>query len=190
VALKFDPQGNMLATCGLDLLCRIWSEIDGYWMCTQEIELEKQPASLCWSPHVGSSNSGSLLLAIGSEEGTVSLFLISSLSAESAAFNGEAPVENLGPKQINEIRCHSMHPVKHIAIHSSGTLMATGCSKSNGLINFWCLEQGLLVNTYTGPGGVSDICWIGENALAAGFTRSRVISLFLFRIEFSNNSIL
>jgi len=173
-AMKFDPLGRSLATCGSDLMCRIWLEMDEYWMCNHEIDLDSETTALCWSPYVGHGEYA-LLLAVGSNCGTMSIWLLNDYDRPLPAtcVNEDKTIET-DPKLVHTVRCHPYHPVTCLAIHPKGNIIAVGSSKANG-VNLWSLNHGMLVNTINGHGGVNDFTWIGESALAACFNRSEVI---------------
>jgi len=65
-------------------------------------------------------------------------------------------------------------PVTCLAIQDNGVLLASGCSKGTGIVNIWSLEDGTLLRTRTGAGGVHSLAWVGNSGLAVCFGRSKV----------------
>jgi WD40 repeat protein len=181
LGMKFDPKGRILATCGADLACRIWVEVDGYWGCHHEFELDGEITSMSWSPFVGDTDHP-LLLSLGFSSGNISVWLFSDYDRNSREVSPSRRVSNINdekhsldtePKLITTLKCHPFHPVTSMAIHPKGNVVAVGSTKANS-VNFWSLQYGVLLSTVTGFGGVNDLCWVGANALTAGFNRSEV----------------
>ena len=54
--MKWDPRGQLLATCGVDGMCRIWKDMEGVWTCVHTLVPPHEPVSLAWSPLVGKGN--------------------------------------------------------------------------------------------------------------------------------------
>ena len=168
--LSFDPSGTFLATCGGDRTCRIWAERNNYWICTQEIVLESDGVSLKWSSF---PKDDTLLLVIGLSSGTASVWSMSTSTAEASDdINSEGEI--FTPKLLQTLRCHTFNPVACLSVHRNGTIVATGGGRGNGVVNLWSTEHGTLIYTVTGQGAVTGLRWIGDNALAVCFSRSRV----------------
>ena len=51
--MKWDPRGQLLATCGVDGVCRIWKDMESVWTCVHTLVPPHEPVSLAWSPLVG-----------------------------------------------------------------------------------------------------------------------------------------
>lgn len=171
--MSFDPTGTLLATCGGDRTCRIWSERNNYWMCSQEIMLDSEGVSLQWSTF---AKDGTLLLVIGLSSGIASVWSLSSSTLETGSTDDiNVEGEILTPKLLQTLRCHTFNPVTCLGIHRNGSIVATGGGRGNGVVNLWSVEHGTLIYTVTGQGGVTGLRWIGDNALAICFSRSRVI---------------
>lgn len=45
------------------------------------------------------------------------------------------------------------------------------------MVNIWSLQDGSLLQTYTGAGGIQSLCWTGTSGLAACLLRSKVWAL-------------
>lgn len=52
-SIKWDPRGQLLATCGVDGVCHIWKEMESVWNCVHTLVPPHEPVSLVWSPVVG-----------------------------------------------------------------------------------------------------------------------------------------
>ncbi|CAG7693965.1 unnamed protein product, partial [Allacma fusca] len=186
--MKFDMSGTILATCGGDRACRLWTEKDNYWMCNREILLDSDGVSLAWSPS-SEYNACNVELTVGSNCGTTTIWsmririLADQELTHDEDINADAGSDILRPRLLHTLRCHSFYPVSSLAVHPSGRLLATGCAKGNGVVNLWSIERGTLVYTVTGQGGVMDMCWIGDSALAVCFTRSREVKIVFYTEE-------
>lgn len=54
----------------------------------------------------------------------------------------------------------------------------SGCLKGpTGVVNIWSLQDGILMQTNTGTGGVHSLSWMDDLGLAACFSRSKVCIL-------------
>ncbi|XP_018567016.1 probable E3 ubiquitin-protein ligase HERC1 [Anoplophora glabripennis] len=166
-SLSWDPRGIFLATISIDLTCKIWNLDDDKLVHVHTLAQTYEPISLTWSPLVGSSNEA-LLLAVGSNFGTVNVWTIPKENEE-----------NIVPKLIMNSQGHAYNSVTSITIDSTGLFLASGCLKGpSGVVNIWSLHDGSLVQTVAGSGGInaSGMCWLStSNALAIGFSRSKSI---------------
>ncbi|KRT81776.1 Regulator of chromosome condensation repeat containing protein, partial [Oryctes borbonicus] len=170
-ALKWDYQGILLATTSADLTCKVWQEKDDKLDLLHCLKHSHEPVSLGWSPVVGLSKLP-LLLAVGTTYGSVCVWRFS--------YN-----HDITPQMIMNVQGHSYDPVTCITFHPSGLLMATGSvRRPSGVTNVWSLHDGSLVNTVTGSGGidVNGLCWVHEDTLALGFTRSKSVQLLFYAV--------
>lgn len=63
----------------------------------------------------------------------------------------------------------------HSAIVHCVVISLAGCQQSaNGLVNIWSLQDGSLLQTVVGGGGVAHLCWAGPAGLSVCFTQSQV----------------
>ncbi|CAG2065724.1 unnamed protein product, partial [Timema podura] len=53
-------------------------------------------------------------------------------------------------------------------------MVASGCYKgATGIVNIWSLQDGVLLQTVTGSGGVHSLSWLGDSGLVICFGRSK-----------------
>ncbi|CAH0559022.1 unnamed protein product [Brassicogethes aeneus] len=167
-AICWDPRSLLLATISSDLTCKIWREKNDKMQMLHSLMQSYEPVSITWSPLVGESKTP-LLMAIGTSYGTVCAWRVPDADDE----------ENVAQIAMN-FQGHSYSPVVSLAIDNTGTLLASGCLKGpTGVVNIWCLQNGSLLYTLTGSGGINPngMIWLkNNNALAIAFSRSKDIS--------------
>jgi hypothetical protein len=135
------------------------------------------------------SGRGKLLLCVGGVHGNVSVWLLP--DAHEEGWHQSAP------KLAFELLDNSYYyPVTTMSIRGDGAMLSTGkrmllktrnrksltkipcyigCSRGlNGVVNVWSLQDGSLLQTCTGFGGVQSLCWLGSIALAICFARTKV----------------
>ncbi|XP_021933596.1 probable E3 ubiquitin-protein ligase HERC1 isoform X3 [Zootermopsis nevadensis] len=164
--MKWDPCGQLLATCGVDGVCRIWKEMESVWSCVHTLVPPHEPVSLTWSPFIGKGCT-SLLLCVGTVHGKVSVWILPDAHIEEHH-------SRTAPQLVMYLQGHLYHPVTSLAIHKDGLLLASGSIKGpSGVVNIWSLQDGSLLQTNTGTGGVHSLTWLGETGLAVCFGRSK-----------------
>lgn len=173
--LLWDPRGVFLATISADLTCKIWNLDKNKLVHVYTLAQTYEPISLTWSPNVGNSN-GTLLLAVGSNFGTVSVWKIPKVHEEKSI-----------PELVLNSQGHAYNSVTSISVDNTGLFLASGCLKGpTGVVNIWSLHDGSLVQTITGSGGINacGICWLSTfNALAIAFSRSKSICVLNYTIK-------
>ncbi|CAF4212615.1 unnamed protein product [Rotaria socialis] len=138
-AIKWDPQGRLLASCSDDMTLKIWA-------MTKETPVHnlqahnKEIYTIKWSPTgPGTMNpNATLLLASASFDSTVRLW----------------DVER-GVCQSTLIK-HS-EPVYSVAFSPDGRLLATG--SFDKAIYIWDIARAEIVHSYRGTGGIFEVCW-------------------------------
>ncbi|XP_049838129.1 LOW QUALITY PROTEIN: probable E3 ubiquitin-protein ligase HERC1 [Schistocerca gregaria] len=169
-SIKWDPTGNFLASCGTDQVCRLWRIIDGCWSCIYILNPAYEPVALVWSPYIGKGPQ-KLLLCMGTAYGSVNVWTVPSIQ-EGELSNTEEP------QLVHQLQGHLYHPVTVLNIHKDGLLLATGNSKgSRGVVNIWSLQDGSVLQTFSGAGGVSSLCWLGDAGLAVCYGRSKDVHI-------------
>ncbi|XP_071541149.1 LOW QUALITY PROTEIN: probable E3 ubiquitin-protein ligase HERC1 [Panulirus ornatus] len=84
-----------------------------------------------------------------------------------------SPTLSHSPRCLLQLRGHQ-GPVTSLDISPSGLMLATGCNKStNGMVNIWSLQDGSLLQTVVGSGGISSVSWTGTAGLAVCLTQSQ-----------------
>lgn len=180
LSLQWDPRGVFLASISSDLTCKIWKLYESELVHVYTLAQTYEPISVTWSPVVGNNNE-TLLLAVGSNFGTVSVWKI-------PKEHGERSV----PELVINSQGHAYNSVTSISIDHTGLLLASGCLKGpTGVVNIWSLHDGSLVQTITGSGGINPcgICWLNTfNDLTIAFSRSKSICVVKYSLkDLSNN---
>ncbi|KAK4776262.1 hypothetical protein SAY86_004950 [Trapa natans] len=156
--IKWDPTGSLLASCSDDKTAKIWSlKHDKYLHDLKEHT--KEIYTLRWSPTGPSTNNPNqpLLLATASFDSTVKLWDVES------------------GKLLHSLNGHR-DPVYSVAFSPSGEYLASGSLDKS--VHIWSLKDGKMVKTYTGNGGIFEVCWNKEsNKIAACFATSTVCVL-------------
>ncbi|XP_068081364.1 probable E3 ubiquitin-protein ligase HERC1 [Anabrus simplex] len=169
--MRWDPSGRLLATCGADGMCRIWHKVENVWQCQHTLLPTHKPASLIWSPFIG-KGPRPLLLCVGTVHGSVNVWILPDADSE------EQQTAAASPQLMLCLQGHLYHPVTVLSIHRDGLLLATGCFKGpSGVVNIWSLQDGSLLQTQTGTGGVQSLAWLGDMGLAVCFGRSKDVRI-------------
>jgi E3 ubiquitin-protein ligase HERC1 len=172
-SLEWDPKGVILATISADLSCKLWREKEGKLVLLHTLLQPYKPVSLKWSPLIGESKSP-LLLTIGTSYGSVCAWSLP-----------DTDHEDIVPQMMMHSQGHAYNAVTALSVHSNGLLLASGCP--NGIVNIWSLQDGSLVQTVVGSGGVNSngLFWCSSECLAVAFSRSKAVGV----VEFSVNSL-
>ena len=157
-AIKWDPSGFLLASCSDDNTAKIWStKQDG---CLHDFrEHGKEIYTIRWSPTgPGTSNPNKqLLLASASFDSTVKLWDV-----------------ELG-RLLHSLNGHR-DPVYSVAFSPTREYLASG--SLDKCLNIWSVKEAKIVRTYTGDGGIFEVCWDKEgNKVAACFANNVVCVL-------------
>ncbi|ORZ10967.1 WD40-repeat-containing domain protein [Lobosporangium transversale] len=135
-AVRWDPLGELLASCSDDKTAKIWtmSRDECLFDLTNHTEAVYD---MTWAPHEASSKEPRIL-ATASFDMTVRLW---------DARNGD------------NLRVLSRHTeaVYSVAFNPTGTHLATGSPDTT--INIWRVQDGALVKTYQGEGGIFEVDW-------------------------------
>lgn len=128
------------------------------------------PVTIEWSPLI--SNDRKLLLAIGTSCGTISVWIIDEES-------------KIPPKKVMETQGHSCDTITCLSISPDSNFLASGTLKLRGVVSIWSLNDGNLVYTVHGNGGVdvNGLTWINNNLLAITFTRSKTINILQYNLK-------
>ncbi|KAF8101482.1 hypothetical protein N665_0205s0073 [Sinapis alba] len=156
--VKWDPTGSLLASCSDDSTAKIWN-IKQHNFVHDLRDHTKEIYTIRWSPTGPGTNNPNkpLTLASASFDSTVKLW-----DAE------------LG-KMICSLNGHR-DAVYSLAFSPNGEYIASGSVDKS--IHIWSLKEGKIVKTYTGEGGIFEVCWNKEgNKLAACFADNSVCVL-------------
>ncbi|KAE8748468.1 hypothetical protein FOCC_FOCC004763 [Frankliniella occidentalis] len=187
-AMKWSPDGMLLATCGTDGACRVWHQVDKTWCCLHSLPQANQPVSIAWSPIIG-KGTNPLLLCVGMSYGIINVWVLNPRLGEEI-YDGHDTPEKSSPRKekplklVFSLQGHLYSPITALTIHKDGLLLASGCGKGpTGVINIWSLQDGSLLQTYTGAGGVQSLCWTGKCGLAACLLRSKDVVVLQYSME-------
>nr|CAD7425857.1 unnamed protein product [Timema monikensis] len=166
--LQWDYRGELLATCGDDSLCHIWHEEASNWLCVYTLVLPEEAVTIAWSPLIG-KGSHPLLMCLGTVGGSIAVWTLPDAPGEEGG-----GTERGKPKEVLRLKGHGSYPLTSLAVHNSGLMVASGCYKGAiGIVNIWSLQDGVLLQTVTGSGGVHSLSWLGDSGLVICFGRSK-----------------
>ncbi|XP_045471970.1 F-box-like/WD repeat-containing protein TBL1XR1 [Harmonia axyridis] len=138
-AIKWDPQGVLLASCSDDMTLKIWSMKQD--TCVHDLQAHsKEIYTIKWSPTgPGTSNPNmNLILASASFDSTVRLW-----DVEKGAC-------------VHTLTKHT-EPVYSVAFSPDGKFLASG--SFDKCVHIWSTQSGQLVHSYKGTGGIFEVCW-------------------------------
>ncbi|KAL2333481.1 hypothetical protein Fmac_014694 [Flemingia macrophylla] len=156
--VKWDPTGSLLASCSDDITAKIWSMKQDTYLHDLR-EHSKEIYTIRWSPTGPGTNNPNqkLVLASASFDSTVKLWDV-----------------ELG-KLIYSLDGHR-HPVYSVAFSPNGEYLVSGSLDKS--MHIWSLKEGKIVKTYTGNGGIFEVCWNKEgDKIAACFANNTVCVL-------------
>ncbi|KAF9179077.1 hypothetical protein BGZ51_007259 [Haplosporangium sp. Z 767] len=156
-AIRWDPRGELLASCSDDKTVKIWSLPQDQHL----FDLTAHTAgvyNMTWAPRGSSSAKEPRILATASFDTTVRLW---------DANNGDC---------LWVLSRHAQ-PVYTVAFNPSGTHLATG--SPDHTINIWRVQDGELVKTYQGEGGIFEVDWnsTGDKLAACVANGTLVVAL-------------
>ncbi|KAF9361199.1 hypothetical protein BGX34_007286, partial [Mortierella sp. NVP85] len=135
-AIRWDPLGDLLASCSDDKTAKIWSMSQDD--CLFDFTAHSAAVyDMTWAPRDASSK-GPKILATASFDTTVRLW---------DANSGDCL----------RVLARHVEAVYTVAFNPSGTHLATG--SPDHTINIWRVQDGALVRTYQGEGGIFEVDW-------------------------------
>ncbi|XP_041001497.1 WD40 repeat-containing protein HOS15-like isoform X2 [Juglans microcarpa x Juglans regia] len=160
--VKWDPTGSLLASCSDDITAKIWSMKQDKFVHDLRAH-SKEIYTIRWSPTgSGTSNPNQqLVLASASFDSTVKLW----------------DVEH--GKLLYSLNGHR-EPVYSVAFSPNGEYLASGSLDRS--MHIWSLKEGKMVKTYTGNGGVFEVCWNKEGDKIAACFANNVVCVLDFRM--------
>lgn len=143
-AVRWDPEGNLLASAGADCAVKVWNVLTG--QCAHDFrEHTREVVCLAWSSPPSSSSS-TLMLASGSMDTTVKIWDV------------------VQGKCMLTITKHT-HPVTAIAFSPQGDAIATAAYER---LCLWNAKDGELLRTFKHDGGINHLSWGNDYKLAVG----------------------
>ncbi|KAL0271708.1 UNVERIFIED_CONTAM: hypothetical protein PYX00_008714 [Menopon gallinae] len=178
--LKWSPGGRFLASISTEDV-KIWRSRDDTYVLEHLLGCKHEPCCLEWSPVLG-KEPRPYTLCIGTNFGCIDVWRLAdpSYSVTSA------------PILVHKLQGHLYQPVSCLTIHCEGNLLASGCLKGpTGVVNIWSLQDGILMQTNTGTGGVHSLSWLDDLGLAVCFSRSKdVLITHYTNTTYSKNRVL
>ena len=180
--MQWNCSSSLLASCADDGT-KIWSkDCDGN-KPLYNLEYCSSPSAIAWSSVVNTPGEHMLdcLLVVGHEDGLINVWKIPqdgkySLVSEDQQQQFETPKNLRSPQCLIQLKGHQS-PVTCLSFSPFGLMLASGALKSmNGLVNIWSMQDGSLLQTLMGTGGVADITWAGKY-LAICHTRNQHITI-------------
>lgn len=138
-AIKWDPSGELLASCSDDKTLKVWSlnsDRHRHNLCAHQSEIY----TIKWSPSGPRSANPNqdLLLASASFDSTVRLWEVERGTC------------------LHSLTKHD-EPVYSVSFSPDGKLIASG--SFDRWIHIWSTTSGELVHSYRGSGGIFEVCW-------------------------------
>jgi len=152
-AIKWCPRGQLLASCSDDSTAKIWSMSRD--RCVHDLRAHtKAIYTIKWSP-----------TGPGTENPNRPLVLAS------ASFDALIKIWDVEyGKALHTLKKHS-DSVYSVAFSPNGEWLASG--SDDHCLHIWNVKDGSLMKTYTGNGGIFEVCWSGEgNQVAACFSNN------------------
>uniref|UniRef100_W8BQS5 F-box-like/WD repeat-containing protein ebi n=1 Tax=Ceratitis capitata TaxID=7213 RepID=W8BQS5_CERCA len=138
-AIKWCPQGHLLASCSDDMTLKIWTMKQD--KCCHDLQAHSREIyTIKWSPTgPGTQNPNTnLILASASFDSTVRLWDVDRGSC------------------IHTLTKHT-EPVYSVAFSPDGKYLASG--SFDKCVHIWSTQSGQLVHSYKGTGGIFEVCW-------------------------------
>ncbi|GER25536.1 WD-40 repeat family protein [Striga asiatica] len=159
-AIKWDPTGALLASCSDDSTAKIWSTKQD--TCLLDLrEHTKEIYTVRWSPTGPGTNNPNkqLVLASASFDSTIKLWDVDA------------------GRQLHSLNGHR-DPVYSVAFSPNGEYLASG--SLDKCLHVWSVKEARIVRTFSGNGGIFEVCWNKEgNKIAACFANNVVCLLDL-----------
>nr|CAH8830453.1 unnamed protein product [Trichobilharzia regenti] len=138
-AIKWDPNGRLLASCSDDMTLKVWDM--HHDRCVHDLRGHtKEIYTIKWSP-----------------TGPGTAFANAPLSLASASFDSTVRLWDVETGQCRRILSRHTEPVYSVAFSPDGRLLATG--SFDQCVHIWNVDSGNLINSYQGTGGIFEVCW-------------------------------
>lgn len=161
-AIKWDPTGSLLASCSDDSTAKIWTVKQD--TCLLDLrEHSKEIYTVRWSPTGPGTNNPNqqLVLASASFDSTIKLW--------------DVDVGRL----LHSLNGHR-DPVYSVAFSPNGEYLASG--SLDKCMHIWSVKEAKIVRTFTGNGGIFEVCWNKEGDKIAACFANNVVCVLDFRM--------
>ncbi|KAK9844067.1 hypothetical protein WJX81_003500 [Elliptochloris bilobata] len=157
-AIKWDPQGKLLASCSDDHTAKIWA-VDRDAPLVHDLTAHtKEIYTIKWSPTGPSTaNPGQRLMLV------------------SASFDTSIRLWDAETGQCIFALTRHTQPVYSVAFSPSGQLLASGSFDKS--LHVWSVRDGSLVSTYKGAGGIFEVCWARDGEHVAACFSNKVVAV-------------
>ncbi|KAK0606468.1 hypothetical protein LWI29_038085 [Acer saccharum] len=160
--VKWDPTGTLLASCSDDITAKIWNMKQDEYVHDLR-QHSKEIYTIRWSPTGPGTNNPNqqLVLASASFDSTVKLWDVE-LGKLFCSLNGHRD------------------PVYSVAFSPNGEYLASGSLDKS--VHIWSLKEGKIVKTYTGNGGIFEVCWNKDGDKIAACFADNTVCVLDFRM--------
>jgi len=158
--VKWDPESSLLASCSDDRTARVWSMDQTTAICTFK-EHEKEIYTLKWCPNTKNTK----ILATASFDSTIRLWDV------------------LNKTCLHVLQNHN-EVVYSLSFSPNGLYLASGSFDQH--LNIWSVENGALIKTYIGEGGIFEVSWNKKGDKIAVCFSNNLVALVNLNLSLEN----